>query len=233
MSCLLKSVGPAGAVLGAILAALVGLPAQAQNDDQGEGDSRGVRIIDAPTPPSSGSTQKSSGTEASTPPILTPAMPSAAPAAPILTPPAAAAKPVLTPQPGSGPSQKPSSTEAAATPILTPAMPSAAPAPPTLTPPAAAVGPRLTPPQPVVGETRPVAPVLLPPTPELRPAPEAPAPPTMARPNSALGSGASVPAATTRYRRMASVAQTRTVRTMRGGRWRSPTAPKTPSSNRS
>jgi len=47
-------VGPVGAVLGAILTALTGLAALAQSDDQGEGDSRGVRIIDAPTPPGSG-----------------------------------------------------------------------------------------------------------------------------------------------------------------------------------
>jgi Domain of unknown function (DUF4384) len=147
MSCLPKSVGPAGAVLGAIVAALLSLPALAQSDDQADGDSRGVRIIDAPTPPGSGGPQKSPGTEAAAPPILTPAMPSTAPA------------------------------------------------PPTLTPPAATVRPILTLPQPVVGETRPVAPVLVPPTPELRPAPEAPAPPTMARPNSVLGTGASVPAA--------------------------------------
>jgi hypothetical protein len=196
MSCLPKSVGPAGAVLGAIVAALLSLPALAQSDDQADGDSRGVRIIDAPTPPGSGGPQKSPGTEAAAPPILTPAMPSRVPAAPTLTPPVATTKPVLTPsQPNSGPSQKSSGTEAAAPPILTPAMPSGAPAPPTLTPPAAAVRPILTLPQPVAGETRPVAPVLVPPAPELRPAPEAPAPPTMARPNSVLGTGASVPAA--------------------------------------
>jgi hypothetical protein len=189
MSCLSKSVGSASVLIGAILSALLSLPAQAQNDDQADGDSRGVRIIDAPTPPGSGGPQKSPGTEAVAPPILTPALPSVAPAAPTLTPPAAAANPVLTPPPpGSGPAQKSSGTEAATPPILTPA-----PAVPILTPPAAALRPVLTPPQPVVGETRPAAPVLVPPTPELHPAPEAPAPPT--RPNSALGSGASVPAA--------------------------------------
>ena len=147
MSRFARLVGPAGAVLGAILTTFVVLPALAQGADQGGDDSRGVRIIDAPTPPGSGPAQKSSGTEAATPPILTPAMPSTAPVAPTLTQPAAAAKPVLTP------------------------------------------------PQPVVGETRPAAPVLLPPTPELRPAAEAPVPPTVVRPNPVLGSGAGVPAA--------------------------------------
>ena len=150
MSCSPRLAGPTGAVLGAIMTALMGLPALAQSDDQGESNSRGVRIIDAPTPP-----------------------PGAGGSSPILKSPGAAS---------------------AAPPILTPATPSSAVTIPTLTPPAAAVAPVLTPP-PVVGETRPAAPVLLPPTPELRPAVEAPVPPTTVRPNSVLGNGASIPAA--------------------------------------
>jgi hypothetical protein len=153
MACSPRSVGLTGAVLGAMMTALVGIPVLAQSDDQGESNSRGVRIIDAPTPP-----------------------PGAGGLAPILKLPGAAS---------------------ASPPLLTPAAPSSAVAIPMLTPPAAAVAPTLAPPQPVVGETRPAAPVLFPPTPELRPAVEAPGPPATVRPNSVLSSGAAVPAAPT------------------------------------
>ncbi len=150
MSCSPRLVGLTGAVLSAMMTALLALPALAQNDDQGESNSRGVRIIDAPTPP-----------------------PGAGGSAPILKLPGAAD---------------------ASPPLLTPAMPSSALAVPTPTPPPAAVAPVLTP-APVVGETRPAAPVLMPPTPELRPVVEAPVPPATAHSNSVLGSGASIPPA--------------------------------------
>src|ERR1019366_4476827 len=114
MSCSPRLVGLTGAVLGAMMTALLALPALAQSDDQGESNSRGVRIIDAPTPP-----------------------PGAGGSAPILKLPSAAD---------------------ASPPLLTPAMPSSAVAVPR-PPPPAAVAPVLTP-APVVGETRPAAPVL-------------------------------------------------------------------------
>src|SRR5882672_3968495 len=134
MSCLAKMVGPAGAVLGAILTTLAGLPALAQSDDQGEGESRGVRIIDAPTPPGSGGPSlKSSGTEAATPPVLTPAMPPAAPLAPTLTPPpAAAAQPLLTAPPPVVGETRP------AAPVLVPPTPELRPAAEAAVPPTVA-----------------------------------------------------------------------------------------------
>jgi|GEM_PF-3284591 len=176
MSCFRKLVGPNGVVVSAIVAALVALPALAQSDgdkndgDQGESSSRGVRIIDAPTPPPPGAGSpsqlpKSPGAETATPALLTPATPSQAAAVPTLTPPAAAV-PTLTPP-------------AASVPTLAPA---------------ASVAPVLPPPQPSVA-ARPAVPALLPPTPELRPAVEAPVAPTTTRPNSILGVGAPVPAA--------------------------------------
>ena len=177
MSCFRKLVGPNGVVVSAILVAVMALPALAQSDgdksdgDQGESNSRGVRIIDAPTPPPPGTGSpsqlpKSPGTEPATPALLTPAPPSQA-TVPTLTPPPAAAAPTLTPPAASVP---------------------------TLAPPAAAVAPILAPAQPSVA-ARPAAPALLPPTPELRPAVEAPVPSTTTRPNSILGVGAPVPAA--------------------------------------
>jgi Domain of unknown function (DUF4384) len=177
MSRFARLVGPAGAVLGAILTTFVGLPALAQGADQGEDDSRGVRIIDAPTPPGSGPAQKSSGTEAATPPILTPAMPSTAPVAPTLTPPAAAAKPVLTPpQPVVGETRP-------AAPVLLPPTPELRPAA------EAPVPPTVVRPNPVLGSGAkvPAAPVLTPPSsaPSLQPP---------ARPGSNDGSPAALPA---------------------------------------
>jgi hypothetical protein len=76
------------------------MPAMAQGDrDQGESNSRGVRIIDAPTlsPGTSAPSPvlKSPGAETPSPALLTPAAPPAAAAVPALTPPAAG--PVLTP----------------------------------------------------------------------------------------------------------------------------------------
>jgi hypothetical protein len=140
------------AVLGAIVATLMAFPALAQSEnDPSESNSRGVRIIDAPTP-----------------------------------------------SPGAGgPSQirKSPGAETLAPPVLTPAAPPQAAAVPTLTPPAAAAAPILTPPQPYVGDARP-APVLSPPKPELPPVAKAPLQPSTSGPDSILGTGVPVPAAT-------------------------------------
>jgi hypothetical protein len=180
-----RLLGPNGALLGAMMAAVVVLPGRAwsQSDQvqspseqmqspsgqvqgpepqsQGEPDesaSRGVRIIDAPTlSPGAGNA----------PPLLK---------SPDLEIPSPAA---LTP----------------AAPALTPAAPAAATVVPSLTPPAATVrpAPSLTP---VIGGIPPAAPVLSP-APELRPIPAAPTlvPPAASRPNSNANLGPPVPTA--------------------------------------
>jgi hypothetical protein len=210
MPCSQTLRAPNGAVLGAIMTVLVAVPAMAQGDrDQDESNSRGVRIIDAPTlPPNTNAPSpvlKSPGAETTSPALLTPAAPPAAAAVPTLTPPAAG--PVLTPaQPVVGetrpaPVLRPPAPELrpiVEAPMPPPARPNSGlgsgastPAAPALTSPSLA--PVLTPAQPVVGETHP-APALLSPAPELRPIVEAPVPPP-GRPNSVLGSAASTPAA--------------------------------------
>jgi hypothetical protein len=118
MSCSPKLVGPNGAVLGAIMVALVVFPALAQSEgDQGESDSRGVRIIAAPTPPpgTGGPSQvlKSPGAETAVPPVLTP---SPVVAVPTLTPPAAAVSPDLAPP-------QPLVGETRPSPLLLPSIP--------------------------------------------------------------------------------------------------------------
>jgi Domain of unknown function (DUF4384) len=155
MSCFRKSVGPKGAVLGAIITAFVALPALAQSGgDQDESASRGVRIIDAPTPPpGSGAPSpilKVPGAETSTAPLLTPATPPQAAAVPTLAPPAAAVAPVLTPPPPSA--------AARPAPVLLPPAPELhpvveAPVPPTTTRPNSILG---------VGAPIPAAPTLVP-----------------------------------------------------------------------
>lgn len=157
MSCSRKLVGPNGAVLGAIMTALVALPALAQSDgDQGESSSRGVRIIDAPTPsPGTGGPSpvlKSPGSETATPALLAPAAPSPSVAVPILTPPAAAIRPpVLTPpQPFTG--------ETRPAPVLLPPAPELhpvveAPVPPATARPNSVLG---------IGASMPPAPALVP-----------------------------------------------------------------------
>jgi hypothetical protein len=158
MSCSRKLVGPYGAVLGAVMTVLVALPALAQSDgDQGESSSRGVRIIDAPTPPpsSGGPSQvlKSPGGETAAPALLTPAAPSPAIAVPILTPPAAAVRPALTPpQPFTG--------ETRPAPVLLPPAPELhpvveAPVPPEAARPNSVLG---------IGAPVPPAPALIPPS---------------------------------------------------------------------
>jgi Domain of unknown function (DUF4384) len=181
MSCSLKSVGSNGAVLGAIVTLLLGLPALAQSDDQGESSSRGVRIIDAPTltPGTGGSSQvlKSPGAESASPPLLTPAVPSsAATVVPTLTPPAVAVAPVLT-------SPQPSLGEARPAPVLLPPTPELhpvveAPVPPTTARPNSVLS---------NGASMPAVPALAPPlsAPSLQPA---------SRPGSNEGAPATLPA---------------------------------------
>lgn len=154
MSCSRRMVGPKGAVLGAIMSALVALPALAQSGgDQDESDSRGVRIIDAPTPPPvSGAPSpvlKVPGAETSTPALFTPAAPAQAAAVPTLTPPAAAVAPGLSP---------PQPSAARPAPVLLPTAPELhpvleAPIPATTTRPSSILG---------VGAPVPAAPTLVP-----------------------------------------------------------------------
>jgi hypothetical protein len=79
--------GPNGALLGAMMTAIVVLPAQAQSQSgQDENSSRGVRIIDAPTPPPGTGNASTVAAPSVTVPTLTPPV-AAAPPAPALTPP--------------------------------------------------------------------------------------------------------------------------------------------------
>jgi Domain of unknown function (DUF4384) len=178
MSRAARLLGPNGAVLGAMMTAVMVFPALAQSQsdpalaqsqsDQDESTSRGVRIIDAPTPPpgtgSAAPVLKLPSFEIPGPPLLTPAAPSSAITVPTLTPPVAVARPA---------------------PALTQPVIGAIPPAPALT-------------QPIIGAIPP-APALLSPAPELRPSLQVPAPtpPAAVRPNSTANVGAPVPAAPT------------------------------------
>jgi hypothetical protein len=87
MSRSARWLGPNGAVLGAVMTAIIVLPAQAQSqNDQDENSSRGVRIIDAPTPPPGTGNASTAVAPSITVPTLTPPL-AAAPPAPVLMPP--------------------------------------------------------------------------------------------------------------------------------------------------
>jgi hypothetical protein len=159
MSCLPISSGPNGALLGAIMTAFVAFPALAQSDgDQGQSNSRGVRIIAAPTPPpgtgAPSEVLKSPGAESASPALLAPATPSPAVAVPTLTPPAAAVGPVLTPA-------APFIGETRPAPVLLPPAPELRPIVEAPVPPTTAR------PNPVLsnGALVPAAPALIPPSP--------------------------------------------------------------------
>jgi hypothetical protein len=167
MSCSRKLVGLNGAVLGAIMTSLVALPALAQTDgDQGESNSRGVRIIDAPTPPPGtggpSPVLKPPGAETATPALLTPAAPSPSLSVPMLTPPAVAVRPpVLTPPP------QPITGETRPAPVLLPPAPELHPVVETPVPPATARPNSVL----GIGPSVPPAPALVPPSsaPSLQP----------------------------------------------------------------
>jgi len=86
------------ALLATAMIAVVFVPGLAQGQNNpGDDNSRGVRIIDAPTPPpGAGGSQdpKSPSVETPSPPLLTPASPSPTVAVPSLSPPAVAVSPV-------------------------------------------------------------------------------------------------------------------------------------------
>jgi hypothetical protein len=138
-------------------------PARSQND-QGDGASRGVRIIDAPTPPpSTAPAAKPPGFEIPPSAVLTPAAPTPAVKVPTLTP-----APTLTPP-----------TVGEVRPASTPALVLPAPAP-ELRPVLPAVAPPAARPDPVasVGGSAPAVPTLAPSSaPALQPTAAPPGPP--------------------------------------------------------
>lgn len=109
-------VGFKGALVGAIVIVFAVCDAAHAQIDQDESNSRGVRIIDAPTPPppagSPSQVLKSPDVDTANPALLTPAAPSQSVAAPSPAPPAVS---VATPQASTG-NTKPGST------LLTPAL---------------------------------------------------------------------------------------------------------------
>jgi uncharacterized protein DUF4384 len=144
------------AALGAVMTAVVILPGTAQSQsNQAEDSSRGVRIIDAPTPPpgSGGSQdQKTPGVETPSPPLLTPAAPSPIVAVPTLPPPAVAVRPVPTPP-------EPVIGEAHPALVSPPALRPSAEVPPVVPPVAARPNSSVD-----VGASVPAAPILTPPS---------------------------------------------------------------------
>ena len=116
MLCFPQLVGSKGAVACAMVVVFGVCNAAHAQTDQDDSNSRGVRIIDAPTPPpATGSPPqvlKSTDIDRPSPPPLTPALPSQSVAAPTLAPPTV---PAATPQPSTG-DTKPGSA------LLTPAL---------------------------------------------------------------------------------------------------------------